>query len=62
MQLATHTSHTRAGTSGTPQLGRKTKFAVAGHCYSATAIHGQLAREMLQDFVENSEGEILTLR
>jgi hypothetical protein len=41
---------------------RKERKAVAGHCYSATAIRGQLARDMFQDFVENLEGEILTLR
>ena len=40
---------------------RKLLFVVAGHCYSATAIRGQLARDMFQDFVENLEGEILTL-
>jgi hypothetical protein len=44
-----------------PTLRHKAEFAVAGHCYSATAIRGQLARHMFQDFVENLEGEILTL-
>jgi len=36
-------------------------FPVAGHCYSATAIRGQLARDMFQDFVEHVEGEIRTV-
>src|ERR1043165_2511985 len=40
---------------------RKSAKAVAGHCYSATAIRGQLARDMFQDFVEHLEGEILYL-
>ena len=42
-------------------LKRKPTVAVAGHCYSATAIRGQLARDIFQDFVENLEGEILPL-
>jgi hypothetical protein len=40
---------------------RECLLAVAGHCYSATAMRGQLARDMFQDFVENLEGEILTV-
>ena len=40
-------------------LRHKDSFAVAGHCYSATAMRGQLARQRFQDFVENVEGERL---
>jgi hypothetical protein len=34
---------------------------VAGHCYSATASRGQLARDRLQDCVEHVEGDMLTV-
>ena len=40
---------------------RKSAFAVAGHCHSATAIRGQLAHYTFHDCVEHLEGEILTL-
>src|SRR5215470_139614 len=46
--------------SPTPR--HKVHFAVAGHCYSATAMRGQLARDRLQDCLENMEGEVRTLR
>ena len=51
----------RAWARGTTPLMLLRQFAVAGHCYSATAIRGQRARDRLRDFVEHLEGEILTL-
>ena len=57
------TAHFRPAATGGPysQLVLIPEEVVAGHCYSTTAIRGQLARDMFQDCVENLEGEILTL-
>src|SRR5262249_35099853 len=43
-------------------LRHKGRFAVPGHCYRATAIRGQLARDRWQDCVEHVEGDIRTVR
>jgi len=45
--MADRVPHARAGVS----LIRFSLFAVAGHCYRATAIRGQLARDRWQDCV-----------